>query len=74
MSKCKSCGAEIIWAKTPTGKSMPLDAEPHPRGNIVLDANGCTGPVRPGDVPDLSVRYLSHFVTCPEANQHRKSK
>lgn len=28
MSKCRSCGAEIIWIKTARGKAMPCDAEP----------------------------------------------
>lgn len=27
MSKCKACGAEIIWIKTPGGKNMPCDAQ-----------------------------------------------
>ena len=27
MSQCKSCGAEITWAKTPAGKNMPLDSK-----------------------------------------------
>jgi hypothetical protein len=30
--KCRGCGAEIFWAKTPRGKRMPFDArtfEPH---------------------------------------------
>ena len=25
---CRSCGAAILWAVTPNGKKMPLDAEP----------------------------------------------
>ncbi|HET6329221.1 MAG TPA: hypothetical protein VFF76_00400 [Holophagaceae bacterium] len=31
-AKCKSCGAEIAWYKTPKDKSIPLDEgtmEPH---------------------------------------------
>lgn len=27
MSKCKSCGAEIIWIKTKSGKAMVIDME-----------------------------------------------
>lgn len=26
MAKCKSCGADIIWIKMQSGKSMPCDA------------------------------------------------
>ena len=42
MSKCKSCGAEIIWIKTKNGKNMPCDAKPisyrntFPQGSLVL--------------------------------------
>ncbi|MFP4298669.1 MAG: hypothetical protein ACLFT0_12515 [Spirulinaceae cyanobacterium] len=28
-SKCKSCGAEIMWAKTQAGKFIPLDLADH---------------------------------------------
>ena len=27
MSKCKGCGAEIVWIQTENGKSMPCNAE-----------------------------------------------
>ncbi len=33
---CSSCGAPIIWIKTPKNKSMPLDATPNPDGNVVI--------------------------------------
>lgn len=36
MPKCKSCGAEIRWAKTPAGKAIPIDEKPSPTGNITL--------------------------------------
>lgn len=26
--RCKSCGAEILWVKMTSGKSMPVDAKP----------------------------------------------
>ena len=34
--RCRSCGAQIFWAVTANGKRMPLDAQPHPEGNLVL--------------------------------------
>jgi hypothetical protein len=36
MANCKSCGAEITWAKTPNGKRMPLESDE--RGNIIIEA------------------------------------
>jgi DNA polymerase III epsilon subunit-like protein len=58
---CKSCGAAILWAKTPAGKAMPLDAEPQKR--IVLGR--VTGEAHVLDT------YVPHWATCPSAAQHR---
>lgn len=32
-----SCGARMRWAETTNGKPIPLDYEPHERGNVVLE-------------------------------------
>ena len=42
------CGAAIRWAETRTGKPIPLDAEPHPDGPVVLEP-------RPGGKPSLAI-------------------
>lgn len=63
-STCKSCGAQLIWAKTPEGKNMPLDAKPEKR--VLLGER--TGLAHVVDV------YTPHWVTCPNADQHRSSK
>lgn len=34
---CGSCDAPIIWASTVKGRPMPVDAEPDPDGNILLE-------------------------------------
>lgn len=75
--KCKSCGAQIIWATTVAGKKMPLDAEPHEDGNVVLMPAGAM--VLPKETFELgkgicSKRYRSHFATCNNASKHRKAK
>lgn len=67
MSQCKSCGADIIWAKTPKGKDMPLNAFGETRW-FVEGGGNVTTTCRP-----VIVR-TSHFATCPNANQHRKPK
>ena len=89
---CGSCPAQILWAAVldehgqrikneDTGRfrSMPIDWEPTPRGNIVAYWREGEGFVcrtlkhgetaRPGE----KLR-TSHFVTCPNAPRHRKKK
>jgi hypothetical protein len=71
-SKCRSCGAPVLWLKTMRGKTMPVDAEPHPAGTI--DVHEGVAYMVPGDVPVPGrPLYRSHFVTCPEAARWRKS-
>ena len=79
MSKCKSCGANIIWIPTVSGKSMPCDAKPIPYKE---DATGSLNLVTKdgrivrakADAKSDLVGYVSHFATCPNANAHRKAR
>lgn len=58
ITRCRSCRAKIVWFKTPAGKKMPVDADT----------------VEPADEDlDLS-RHQSHFVSCPNADQHRRPR
>jgi hypothetical protein len=83
VSKCRSCGAPVIWTITEgEGKTMPVDAEPVEDGNIRLEERGQKtnmGTPAPTAIYDTteslfgsSNRYVSHFATCPEATQWRK--
>lgn len=75
-SICRSCNARIVWAKTPTGATMPVDASPVSDGDLVL----ISGPqgwlaVRVHDnVEPDKPRHKSHFATCPNADQHRRER
>lgn len=81
MSTCTSCGAAIVWATTAAGKVMPLDALPVERSGAVLAASRTPS----GDLEVRSIHpdggYLwpdehparSHYATCPNADQHRKT-
>jgi hypothetical protein len=69
--KCRSCQASIFWAKTEAGRSMPVDAHPHPDGRVILADRGGTivarmlkegEAARPGEVP-----RRPHHMTCPQA-------
>ncbi len=76
-AKCRSCGAEIIWVKTANQRLMPLNAEPDPKGNLIL-LNGVPTLVQRDlyDKPleEQGPRYTSHFVTCPDADKFRKKR
>lgn len=76
MSYCVSCGAEIEWVKTKSGKSMPLDAKPIKyiaggKDVIVTKDGEVISGVRITEY-GTETGYVSHFVTCPNANRHRK--
>lgn len=77
-SKCRSCKARIIWTRNrATWSRMPLDAEPVPVGTrqswVIDGRDGNHVPLcaPPGLFDSESLRYLSHFVTCPQADDWR---
>lgn len=86
MSRCRSCGASIVWARTTNGKLMPVDAVAHDEGNVLLTwgdeegvptrfASVLTGTAletQRGASPEFMHR--SHFATCVDANKHRRRK
>jgi hypothetical protein len=82
-SRCRSCKADVLWARWETGKRMPADFPSDNRpmlkggGNLVLTLRG-------GEFGELLVehfdlekhglrrnRYTSHFATCPNAKDWR---
>lgn len=80
-ASCRSCTAPVRWVRIKnTSKLMPLDAEPDPLGLVeVLDE--LAGPGTPYAVVhgqqtllDDGNRYTSHFATCPQAAQWRKTR
>lgn len=73
--RCRSCRKPVLWAITQKGARIPVDPEPVPNGNIELRDDG-NGEIRSTTVkPDPSVRkYVAHFATCPNANNHRRKR
>lgn len=78
-TKCRSCGEEIIWIKMKSGKAMPCDVKPIPyresfSGGMKLVTPA--GDVISGNYDGTSdnFAYISHFATCPNADQHRRKK
>lgn len=77
MSHCRSCDAPIRFVKTLAGKSIPLDAEPSPSGNVTLEeVDGHTVALvhHAGADAILGERYTSHFATCPQGDFWRQRK
>ena len=70
VAKCRSCGRNIVWATSPTGAALPIDARAI--SPYVLRQDG-DGPVRAvkANVPGESI-YVSHFLTCPQADLHSR--
>lgn len=80
-SRCRSCNAPVLWvAVGPQGERsrMPLDPDPTDDGNVRLEgrftpsgAEAATvlGPLEAELEDEL---YLSHFATCPDADEWRR--
>lgn len=66
ITACRSCGARIWWGLSASGKRAPIDEKPDQR----LQVAGTTA----AGVPVLRSVWVwvSHFVTCPNADQHRR--
>jgi hypothetical protein len=70
---CRSCGAPIVWARTDSGKRMPVDADPSEDGTLVLEQAGAVLRAHVvGTVPGEGSRHRAHFATCPDAESWRK--
>ena len=72
MEKCKSCKAEIEWGVTEAGKRVPLDP---PQKRYVSVQHNPTHLHRGDGQFHVAIQdtWLSHFATCPQADEHRKN-
>ncbi len=81
--RCRACGAAIYWVRTSNGKSMPCNPEelpvvPSNTGDIwavSFDGEVFRGWICSESYEDERWVYarVSHFATCPEADQFRRS-
>jgi hypothetical protein len=53
---CRSCGADIVFLRTASGKTMPVNADT----------------IEPGDTEFEYGRHVSHFSTCDQPGRFRK--
>jgi hypothetical protein len=66
--RCRDCDAPIVWCLTEAGKRMPVNAKPVRKVTVLVrDPQGGSTPISKS-----RDHYVSHFATCPNAQQHRK--
>lgn len=73
-----NCHAEIRWCRTQKGKKVPLDAEPTPDGDWMIEGD----PDAPNPLAlKLTAhtiyegpRYEAHWGTCPDRDSFRRQK
>lgn len=73
-SACRSCGASIVWARTDSGRLMPVDREPSAQGRLVLRTEDGELHVRVAEENARGVRHRPHFATCPDADSWRAQR
>ena len=65
-SRSKSCGEEIVWAKTQSGKVSPFNKKRQALWMIEPDLLG-----EPA-AHSLGAGWVPHWATCPQADKWRK--
>lgn len=81
-TKCRACGAEIMFIKTQAGKTVPVDSEsrrffPCKDGKelfVLPDGSTKRGRSMKAEVDGAEIGFISHFATCPEADAFRKPR
>jgi len=84
---CIDCAAAVVATRdqviahlreereaiTANGKQQPIDAEPDPKGNLVLERKGAVTVARVADLFDKpGERFMPHHATCPNADDWRR--
>lgn len=73
-----TCAAIIRWAVTREGRRMPLNLDPDPAGNVVIETNA-TGEVRARvltghELPALGEAWMPHWKTCPDSKEFKAAQ
>ena len=74
-----NCGAEILWCKGSKGGNVPLDAEPTPDGDWVIEGEDEPQPRAVHLAGDNAAtytgpKYTVHWGTCPDRERFRRKK
>lgn len=81
MTRCKACGARVVWIRTRSGKRMPCDADTivyweNPKGSkkvVTPDGDVVSADLKGKPENATGVGYVSHFASCPEADRFRRN-
>ena len=70
MADCRACAAPIRFVQLDTGKALPVDPLPNPRGNVCARKvggrlHGYVTSKAHGPDP-MFVRFMPHHATCEE--------
>lgn len=81
MKTCDGCGKEVIFLYCKNGKQIsmkanPIEAAPHPKGNLVIDrANMVYRNATAQEIEFARTHkknlYISHFAECPKRKEFR---
>jgi hypothetical protein len=71
---CRSCGAQMIFARTKKGAMMPLDATPVADGKyVIIEQEDGLWALSAGE-DFAGERYNSHYKTCLTPARFSKKK
>jgi hypothetical protein len=83
LAECEACKAFMLWAISPSGARSPIDYAPSEKGNVLLLQPTGLGEllavVLSGQALErarargMDLR-LSHFASCPNADEFRSAK
>lgn len=72
MPRCTKCDKEIVFLRTTTGKTAPVNVDSLPENEFRMYHQ------QPKTYSDTHLfnpkTHLNHFATCPHAAQFRKEK
>ena len=74
MASCKGCGKKIVWGTTAGGQRIPLDPVPPIYQTSPVTVMGQPVEDQVGAMRTSRDYMVSHFATCPSANDFSKSK
>ena len=79
MPTCKKCGEEIQFIQLASGKHMPVDSDSLQtwgldEGVVVVTPEGKVLRGGGGSGKTFAKGFMSHFATCPFADDFRKGK